>query len=86
MPEDLSQRDEWDLDGAEVRKPVKKSRAVVSVAFSPDDFAAVSHAAKQEGTPISTYIRRASLSTASGVVAEVEPSLMTLGSPGAQGR
>ena len=56
---------EWDLEVAEVKPPVKKARTVVSVAFNRHDFDVVGSCAAQMGLPTSTFIRQAALEKAS---------------------
>lgn len=59
--EAIQDREEWGDDDGEVREPVRNRRAVVSVAFSREDFEQVSaHAAKQ-GMKTSEFIREAAL-------------------------
>lgn len=53
----------WEEAG-EVHPPVKNARAVVSVAFSRDDFGRVAEAARAGGMKISTFIRQAAVERA----------------------
>lgn len=56
----------WD-DGADgVRPPVKAPRAVVSVAFSADDFRRVTEQARRHGMKTSEFIREAALERVGG--------------------
>jgi len=52
-------------DEGEIRPPVKRSRAVVSVAFARDDFQQVSDYATQLGMRTSEFIRKAALDATS---------------------
>jgi hypothetical protein len=54
----------WEHSENDKRDPVKSSRAVVSVAFSRNDFELVSSAAKQRGMKTSEFIRAATLENA----------------------
>lgn len=56
--------DEWDFENAEKREPARRPRAVVSVAFSRDDFELVEERAKGLGKRLSEFIREASLARA----------------------
>ena len=51
----------WDWERAEKRPPVKQPRAIVSVAFSAEEFERISREAEQAGKPVSTYIRESML-------------------------
>ncbi len=59
--EELQNPDNWDLEGAERRPPVKRARAVVSVAFRRDDFDRVVELAEGRDITISEFIRAATL-------------------------
>ena len=54
---ELESLDNWDVDKAEVKSPVKPSRLVVSVAFQRDDFELVSKHAALLGKKTSQFIR-----------------------------
>jgi len=58
---ELQDEESWDDEG-EVRPAVKPQRAVVSVAFSRDDFERVATYARRHGMKTSEFIRRAALS------------------------
>lgn len=51
----------WDDAGGEVLPPVKSPRAVVSVAFSAEDFRRVTEQARRRGMKTSEFIRNAAL-------------------------
>ena len=68
--EELKDPNEWDFESAEVHRPVKKPRAIVSVAFPREDFELVSERASQLGMKTSEFIRVAAIEKAS-VKAEV---------------
>ena len=59
--EALQNPDEWDFEHAERRSGVKQPRAVVSVAFSRDDFERVSGCAERLRKRTSEFIREAAL-------------------------
>jgi hypothetical protein len=63
---DSAAEDEWDFENAERREPTRRPRAVVSVAFSRDDFELVEERAKRLGKKLSEFIREASLARARG--------------------
>ena len=77
---ELESAEEWDLENAELVRPEKKARAVVSVAFSRADHDRVAKSAEELGTKISTYIRQAALEKASGQT-KARTSNWTVGSP-----
>ncbi len=58
---ELQDEESWDDEG-EVRPAVKPQRAVVSVAFSRDDFERVATYARRHGMKTSEFIRNAALS------------------------
>jgi len=58
---ELENAETWDYETAERRLGVKGARAVVSVAFSRDDFERVSAWAEQVGKRTSEFIREAAL-------------------------
>ncbi len=60
----LRNAETWDIDQAMVSPGVQKPRAVVSVAFSRDDFERVAHAAQRSDMKTSEFIRTASLEKA----------------------
>jgi hypothetical protein len=78
--EPLSDPEEWDFDAAEGRQPVRRARAIVSVAFAADDFDLVNGAARARGLRTSEFIRESALRAARGGVEYVSP---TVGSSGA---
>ena len=57
--EDLQDPQQWDVETAETRPPVRKSRAVVSVAFSREDFEHLAEVAESLGMKTSELIRAA---------------------------
>lgn len=59
--EELQEPGNWDFQRAEKRPGVRKPRAVVSVAFSREDFERVSQYAENVGTKTSEFIREAAL-------------------------
>ena len=61
----------WDDDTLEVRRPVKKPRAIVSVAFPSEDFELIVARAREQGATVSGYIREAALSQAKSSVTSV---------------
>lgn len=69
--EELMDPASWDDDTAEVRKPVKKPRAVVSVAFPATDFELVAAKAREGGLTVSGYIRQAAVARATNPVLTV---------------
>ena len=69
--EELMDPSSWDDDTAEVRQPVRKPRAVVSVAFPSVDFELVAAKAREEGVTVSGYIRQAAVAQASNTVVSV---------------
>lgn len=58
----------WDHGSAEVHPPVKNPRAVVSVAFSHNEFDQVSRMATAAGMKTSAFIRYCALSRRSTVI------------------
>ena len=54
---ELERLDNWDVDRAKVKSPVKPSRLVVSVSFKRDDFERVSKHAEVLGKKTSQFIR-----------------------------
>lgn len=62
---DLQNADSWDFGEAERRPGVKGARAVVSVAFSREDFDHVTACADQISKRTSEFIREAALERAS---------------------
>ena len=63
---ELEEAETWDFEKPEVKKPVKASRVVVSVAFQRDDFARVSEYAEQTGKRTSEFIREAAIEKTTG--------------------
>jgi hypothetical protein len=57
----LQNPDTWEDVEDSVRPAVKSPRAVVSVAFSREDFEAIAQYAKRHGMKTSEFIRRAAL-------------------------
>jgi hypothetical protein len=51
----------WEDEEDPVRPPVKSPRAIVSVAFSREDFERIAEHAREHGMKTSEYIRRAAL-------------------------
>jgi hypothetical protein len=70
----LEDPDEWDLEHAERQQPPRNRRAIVSVAFKPQDFAMVSAVARERGQPVSQFIRQAALESARGDTVRVQAS------------
>ena len=68
---ELMDPESWDDDNVEVRQPVKKSRAVVSVAFAATDFELVAAKALEQGTTVSGYVREAALAQAKNRVTSI---------------
>lgn len=66
LDRELENSESWDYERPEVRKPIKASRVVVSVAFQREDFARVSGYAEQLGKKVSEFIREAALEKATG--------------------
>ena len=62
--DDLQNPENW--DEGNVRPPVKAPRAVVSVAFSREDFERIVAAARARGMKTSEFIRYAALAEAAG--------------------
>jgi hypothetical protein len=62
--EELESPDTWDYENAERRPPAKAARAVVSVAFSREEFDLVATSAEREGMKTSEFIREAALEKA----------------------
>ena len=69
--EELMDPGSWDDDSLEVRRPVKKPRAIVSVAFPSADFELIVAKAREQGATVSGYIRQAALSQAKSSVTSV---------------
>lgn len=59
--EELQRRDQWEEDDGEVHEPAKTRRAVVSVAFSREDFERVAECARGLGMKTSEFIRETAL-------------------------
>lgn len=57
---ELRNPENWEVDG-DPRPPIKAPRAIVSVAFSREDYENVVEAAKNQGAKTSEFIRRAAL-------------------------
>jgi len=60
----LRKAETWDIEKVVVTPAVQKPRAVVSVAFSRDEFDQVAHAAQRSDMKTSEFIRGAALSKA----------------------
>jgi hypothetical protein len=58
---ELQDPQNWDFDAAEQRAPVKRARAVVSVAFQREEYEKVANIARQFNMRTSEYIREAAL-------------------------
>lgn len=69
--EDLQNPDNWDFEQAEEQLPVRRARAVVSVAFSRDDFERIADFAESNDMKISEMIRNAALDRVSDRVRTV---------------
>jgi hypothetical protein len=67
----LEQAEEWDFENAEVEQPRKRSRTVVSVAFSRADFEEVAAGAERMQVTTSEFIRTAAIEAARGIDAHV---------------
>jgi hypothetical protein len=63
--QELQSPETWEDAGEVVRPTTKPPRAVVSVAFSREDFEAIADHAKKRGMKTSEFIRRAALDMAS---------------------
>ena len=63
---DLEDSKTWEDEPFAVQQPSKPSRAVVSVAFSRDDFARVAQFARVNGMKTSEFIRTAALERLAG--------------------
>jgi hypothetical protein len=59
--EELQDPQQWEFERAEKRRGVKRSRAVVSVAFSREDYERVVDAAQRHRIRTSEFIRNAAL-------------------------
>lgn len=62
--EDLENPEEWAFERAQRRSNTRRPRAVVSVAFSRDDFERIGEAAESLNMKVSEYIRTAALELA----------------------
>jgi hypothetical protein len=63
---ELQASDFWDQESVQEVIPAKKRRAIVSVAFSRDEFARVTNTAKALNKRTSEFIRDAALSASDG--------------------
>ena len=63
---ELQDPNNWDYESAEVREPVKNHRAILSVAFSHEDFVLVVQAAQELGIRTSEFVRQAAIARALG--------------------
>ena len=75
----------WDFDRAEARPPAKRPRAVVSVAFSREDYDRVTELARRSNMRTSEYIRAAALGHVRSQPAVVRFSATSSGSGLLQG-
>ena len=57
-------KEEWDLDGGGVGRPIPNRRSVVSVSLSHADFVTIATTAEQHNMKISAFMRHASLQMA----------------------
>jgi uncharacterized protein (DUF1778 family) len=85
--EDLEKQDNWDLEKAQLRQPVRAPRVVVSVAFADHEFDLVEAAAEESGLRVSTFIREAAVRRAEasrdrGVVFFNQEATVTVASGG----
>ena len=62
---DLENTDNWDVESAERRPPVRRRRVVVSVALPPDDFDKIARFAELNGMKVSEFLRESALERAS---------------------
>lgn len=60
----LEESGDWDFEMAESRPPVRGRRAIVSVAFPPDDLTLVARSARNEDMKLSEFIRLAAVEKA----------------------
>ena len=63
---ELQDPNNWDYERAEIHEPVKNPRAILSVAFSHEDFARVVQAARELGMFTSEFVREAAIARALG--------------------
>jgi uncharacterized protein (DUF1778 family) len=61
----LEDPNSWDFENAEAKPPVKRRRAVISVALPPEDLALVANMARVHGMKLSEFIRDAAVQRAS---------------------
>lgn len=59
--EELERAESWEETGENVQPSSKSARAIVSVAFSREDFEAIAEFARHHGMKMSEFIRRAAL-------------------------
>jgi len=59
--QDLENPDNWNLDSAEIKPPVRNRRAIVSVALPSDDFQLISKCAQALGMKLSEFLRTAAI-------------------------
>jgi predicted DNA binding CopG/RHH family protein len=69
---ELENPENWDFEKVQSHPGVKKPRAVVSVAFSREDFEKVEEQAEKLGVNLSRFVREAALERASSL--EVRPA------------
>jgi hypothetical protein len=69
---ELEDPNNWDYEAAERRLPAKTRRAIVSVAFPPEDFQRVSKTAEAAGLRLSEFIREAAVKASAGGRAQAD--------------
>ncbi|HET7035438.1 MAG TPA: hypothetical protein VFI42_07135 [Thermomicrobiaceae bacterium] len=74
---ELENPETWEEKG-EVHPAVKNPRAVVSVAFSRDDFGRVAEAARERGMKLSAFIREAAVERAERDGTGMDPASVTM--------
>jgi hypothetical protein len=67
--QELENPENWDFENRQRHEAVKKPRAVVSVAFSREDFERIEEQAERLGITLSKFIRDAALEKAASVEA-----------------
>ena len=58
---ELENLENWDIEKAQIKRPVKKSRVVVSIALQHDEFELISKHAELLGKKTSQFIREAAI-------------------------
>ena len=71
---DLQAPEQWDFAHPKRRRPVKKTRAIVSVAFSHEEFETVCQLAEARGMYTSELIRKAALGLVGGTLCNLTTS------------